>query len=343
MQKLISIITPTYNYGHLIHRLFDSILQQTYNDIEMIIIDDGSADNTKQVIDEYNEKFIERGFSLNYLYQKNQKQAVAINNGLKLIKGDYLVWPDADDWYAEPDALEIMATALDGTNNETSCCRSLAYFLDEKLNIIGSTKHSIPDQLFMDCLLTRNFTYTPGFTMLKTSVLFHEIDNRTIYTGSVEKNYFGQNWQLLLPVFYNYKCITIDKYLFNIYVNENSDSRKNYSYEEQLEKNQMYCDALESVLKGIKNMSNKRKIDLIHKTKNKYNKNELLIHFYFGNKNGVRRSYKKMVSNHMLISLNVKLRYVLSFVPLGYTGWKILRTVKYHMCDINFKEFRLGK
>jgi len=72
MQKLISILTPTYNYGHFIHRLLDSVLQQTYNNIEMIIIDDGSTDNTKQVIDGYIEKFQKRGFSLNYIYQGNQ-------------------------------------------------------------------------------------------------------------------------------------------------------------------------------------------------------------------------------------------------------------------------------
>ena len=124
--KLISIITPTYNYGHLIQRLLNSILRQTYKNIEMYVIDDGSIDNTKQVIFDYIEKFSKRSFTLHYIYQNHQTQSMAINNGLKLIKGDYFVWPDADDWYAKEDALEIMVKTLEDTNDDISSCRCLA-------------------------------------------------------------------------------------------------------------------------------------------------------------------------------------------------------------------------
>jgi len=72
VQKSISVITPTYNYGHLIHRLLDSILIQTYKNIE---------------------KFRKKGFKLIYQYQENQGQAVAMDAGLKLITGDYFIWP----------------------------------------------------------------------------------------------------------------------------------------------------------------------------------------------------------------------------------------------------------
>jgi len=327
MQKLISILTATYNYGHFIHRLLDSILQQTYNNIEMVVIDDGSTDNTEQVIEKYMDKFNKRGYRLNYSYQENQKLAMAINNGLKLITGDYLVWPDADDWYAEPNALEIMAATLDGTGDEISCCRGLAYFVDENFNEIGKTRHNAPGQLFMDCLLT-NFVFTPGFTMVKTGILFHEIDNRTIYTGSADKKHFGQNWQILLPVFYSYKCIFIHKCLFNIFVNTNSDSRKKNSYEGQLEKNEMSCDALESILKNMKNMPDKEKEDLLRRVKTRHNRYELILHFYYTKKKEVRRVYKQMIVKNMLITKKVKIIYGLSFIPFAYTLCKILRMCK---------------
>jgi UDP-glucose:(glucosyl)LPS beta-1,3-glucosyltransferase len=115
MQKTVSIITPAYNCGMFIQRLFDSILIQTYNNIEMFVIDDGSTDNTRQVIEAYMPRFIDRGYSLKYVYQENQGPAGAINTGLKLINEDsYLVWPDSDDFYACPDAIRIMTEALGG-------------------------------------------------------------------------------------------------------------------------------------------------------------------------------------------------------------------------------------
>ena len=65
MQKgLVSLLTPCYNAGHLIHRLLDSVLNQTYPFIEMIVIDDGSTDNSEQVIRSYISRFEERGYIL---------------------------------------------------------------------------------------------------------------------------------------------------------------------------------------------------------------------------------------------------------------------------------------
>ena len=68
-KELISILTPSYNNGDIIHRLLDSILMQTYQKIEMFVIDDGSTDNTKEVILKYIDKFSKRGIVLNYIYQ----------------------------------------------------------------------------------------------------------------------------------------------------------------------------------------------------------------------------------------------------------------------------------
>ena len=59
----------------------------------MLVIADASTDNTKQVIEGYIEKFRKKGFKLIYQYQENQGQAVAMDAGLKLITGDYFIWP----------------------------------------------------------------------------------------------------------------------------------------------------------------------------------------------------------------------------------------------------------
>lgn len=71
----------------------------------MYAINDGSTDNTKQIIQAYIPFFEQKGYSLGYIYQAHAGQSGAINKGLKLIKGKYLLWPDSDDYYAAPNAI----------------------------------------------------------------------------------------------------------------------------------------------------------------------------------------------------------------------------------------------
>ena len=333
MEKLISIITPTYNYGHLIHRLLDSILQQTYSNIEMFVIDDGSTDNTKQVVEGYIAKFQKKGFTLNYVYQENQKLAKAINNGLKLITGEYLVWPDADDWYATPNALETMATTLDDTNDEISCCRSLVHLIDENFVVAGKIEYkNITGKIFRDYLLGNNIMFVAGCFMVKTDILFKEIDNRTIYS---ENFYHGQNRAILLPILYNYKAVTVNKYLFCIFQNNISDSRKKRLYNEQIERSQSTCSAVITILESIKKMPDEEKSGIILEILEKYHFSQLRIHFSSAKMKETRRSYKQMIIKNMNIPKKAKIFYLLSFVPYSNNVYGLLLSV-------NKKLIRLG-
>jgi glycosyltransferase involved in cell wall biosynthesis len=92
-QPLISIIIPTYNYGHLISETIDSILAQTYNNLEIIVVDDESTDNTEEVISKYL-------FAVKYYYIKHQgakTPAHAMNYGISIAKGEYIAFLGADD------------------------------------------------------------------------------------------------------------------------------------------------------------------------------------------------------------------------------------------------------
>lgn len=97
----VSVITPTYNREKYIKKCIDSVLNQTLKDIEFIIIDDGSTDNTSKIISEYTDSRIK------YVKQENQGIGKSRNNGVKLAKGEYIVFLDSDD-YLEQDALEKM-------------------------------------------------------------------------------------------------------------------------------------------------------------------------------------------------------------------------------------------
>ena len=77
-----SIIIPTYNRAHIIHRPIDSIIAQTFTDWELIIVDDGSIDDTKSIVDLYQDERIR------YVRQENKKESAARNNGICLSNGE---------------------------------------------------------------------------------------------------------------------------------------------------------------------------------------------------------------------------------------------------------------
>jgi glycosyltransferase involved in cell wall biosynthesis len=87
---LISVIIPSYNHGNYLGRAIESVLAQTYKSIEIIVVDDGSTDNTRQTA--------ERFPGVIYVYQRNQGLSAARNTGIDNSRGKYLLFLDADDW-----------------------------------------------------------------------------------------------------------------------------------------------------------------------------------------------------------------------------------------------------
>ena len=98
---MVSVVVAAYNYGHFIGQALDSLAAQTYENWECIVIDDGSTDNTSEVIRAYAQK----DARVRYLHQVNSRQAAARNNGVRNSTGKYLQFLDADD-LIEPRKLE---------------------------------------------------------------------------------------------------------------------------------------------------------------------------------------------------------------------------------------------
>lgn len=91
-KPLFSVIVATYNGAQTLERALNSILSQSYRSYEVIVVDDGSTDNTKEIIAKYNDK-------VRYLYQENSGVSSARNAGVKIARGQWLSFLDADDWY----------------------------------------------------------------------------------------------------------------------------------------------------------------------------------------------------------------------------------------------------
>jgi glycosyltransferase involved in cell wall biosynthesis len=125
---LISVFTPAYNRADKIHRVFNSLVNQTFSDFEWIIVDDGSTDNTRSVIDQFIQK--SPSFAIRYTYQENGGKHIAINKGLQLAKGEWFHIADSDD-ELEPQTLEVFMRTWDDIPEEkrekfcgvAACCK----------------------------------------------------------------------------------------------------------------------------------------------------------------------------------------------------------------------------
>ena len=115
--KLVSVIVPAYNIEKYIARCLDSILGQTYTNLEVIVVDDGSTDKTGEIIDEYTKK----DSRIIAIHQVNAGLSGARNSALKIAQGDYIGYVDGDD-YITPDMYSLMVNACEENNAEIALC-----------------------------------------------------------------------------------------------------------------------------------------------------------------------------------------------------------------------------
>ena len=313
MQKgLVSIITPCYNTGSIVHRLLDSILEQDYPSVEMFAIDDGSTDNTPDIIKSYIPKFEKRGYRLTYVKQENGGQSSAINNGLKMVSGEYLAWPDSDDFYCVPTAISSLVITLN-ENKEVAVARALPINVSEvSLQVIS--KRKITDEImngeqFENCLYSNHMIWPPVNYMIRMEAFEKVNPLREIY---VEKN-AGQNWQMLLPILYEYKCKTINTYLSNVLVRPSSHSRGQYkTYEQQVLKFDSYKNTILNTLDRIQAMPPNKREEYKRIIRNKYKFNQLELAISFRKKDDISKLKAELLQEGIIFEkkreLFIKLR-----------------------------------
>jgi glycosyltransferase involved in cell wall biosynthesis len=94
----VSVIIPTYNSASYIIEAVESVLNQTYKDFEVIVVDDGSTDNTHTLLEPYLDRIM-------YRFQENRGESIARNEGIRIAQGEYITFLDSDDWWM-PSKLE---------------------------------------------------------------------------------------------------------------------------------------------------------------------------------------------------------------------------------------------
>ena len=119
-----SIIIPCYNVQPYIRQCVDSVLAQTFEDYEIILVDDGSPDECPAICDEYGEKYD----NVNVIHKPNGGLSDARNAGLNIAKGEYIMFLDSDDWWDEKDALQKVANRLKQTDADVCIIGMKKYF-----------------------------------------------------------------------------------------------------------------------------------------------------------------------------------------------------------------------
>lgn len=158
--KLISVIIPTYNRGKTLKRTIDSVIEQTYQNYEIIVVDDGSTDNTEEIVKQYNNHRI------TYVKQTNQGAQVARNYGLSLAKGEYVSFLDSDDEWL-PDFLKKVVEKFE-SDNTLGCVYCLTGIKNEDNETILARKDTLEGYIYKEAL-AQGYITSPTFLVMKKS------------------------------------------------------------------------------------------------------------------------------------------------------------------------------
>jgi len=165
----VSVIIPAFNRGKYIRQTVDSVLNQTYPNFELIVVDDGSTDDTRQILEEYGER-IRIG---EHPQRANRGQSASINLGLEYANGEYVAILDSDDYW-EPDKLEAQVAYLEKHpdiglvyGNGTAVNENGDFLYD--IFAPGHQERNIPDNVLLDCyFLVPNNSLVRGEVFEKT-------------------------------------------------------------------------------------------------------------------------------------------------------------------------------
>jgi len=209
---LVSVVIASYNMGHYLPESVRSVLTQTYQNIEVIIIDDGSTDDTEQQL-----KPLMTDSRLRYIKQENQGQPKAKNNGIKAVKGEYVAFCDGDDLWA-PNKLELQLPLFEG-DSDIGVVYSEVSYIDEKGNALDKEQ---PYQRYSgkvtNELILKNFI--PFGTAVVKKECFDEL-------GLFDENLpMGIDWDLWLrfSVHFKIQYLADKTYIYRIWPGQMSSN-----------------------------------------------------------------------------------------------------------------------
>lgn len=236
----VSVVIPTYNYGRFVGEAIRSVLAQTFTDFELMVVDDGSTDDTKEVVTSFNDARIK------YIYQENLGVGAALNNGIKASIGEYVTILGSDDVYL-PQNLELKAKLLDTRPDIGLVCSDLYVFDNDTGAILGrfwrdkkvshywvdperAARQPLKELLYRGCFIM------PQATMIRRTVL-NEVG------GFDESLPTHEDWDLFVRIILHFSIQIIDMPLLKL-------RRHNTNLSEN--KDKMYWGAVGAINKAMR-------------------------------------------------------------------------------------------
>lgn len=230
---MVSVVVCCYNAAKFIDRCFGSLLLQTYKDLEIIFIDDGSTDNSYMLASSYKDKMTNKGMKLVLLRQTNQGAGYAAAYGLLHATGDYIMCFDVDD-YLYPESICKMREFL-GHNLDYAVVRTNGYRVkefddlsDAKLFVVDESEKKNID-IFSDLMLGKTNNWA-GSYMVRASVLWKWYPEHKMLASR-----YGQNLQILAVAAYETKAGFIDEPLMQYIDNPDSFTNSSKTFDRHIE------------------------------------------------------------------------------------------------------------
>lgn len=197
---MVSVIIPTYNREASIRRSIESVLNQTYTDLELIVVDDGSVDGTAAVVKAIDDP------RLRYVYQPNGGAGAARNRGMELAKGDYIAFQDSDDVW-RPDKLR----------------KQMEYLMENDYDFIGcgfERVNEARDSISSAYAFTLQNILTDNRVSTQTVLMKREIASRVRFDEAFNKL---EDWDFLIQVrLADFRIGFLEEILVDAYYSDNS-------------------------------------------------------------------------------------------------------------------------
>ena len=223
MNPIISVIVPVYNVEKYLNKCIDSILNQTFKQVEIILVDDGSTDNSPIICDEYCSRYE----NIKVIHKENNRVSAARNEGIKIAIGKYIALVDSDDWI-EPNMLEEMYNKAEEFQTDITMCDLKKVGIESEYTVSQPIREGYYDrsmieaELFPCLVMFENIEFPP--TISNCVCLFRReflIENNLFYDEDIyycEDSIFGSKAMYNADGFYYMK----NRYFYNYFYNPNS-------------------------------------------------------------------------------------------------------------------------
>lgn len=248
-RPLCTLITYCFNGERFVHKYFDALLAQTYENVELFFYNNGSVDRTGEIAESYRERLIDKGWAVNIEHFKDNQVTCSLKqNAMKRMNGKYFCGCDSDD-IMYPDHIEKMVDYLENHPDKGLVYCALRVIEEDTgkdKGVMRIRPQTEPKGAFVDCLMARNSIYTAIAYMMRTASWDAIISKREVHQTT-----YGENYQLQLPFLYHNLQGYIDEPLGDYLVRSDSYTAKLKDYKKNLTALRAQETTIEETLKRI--------------------------------------------------------------------------------------------